>query len=582
MAIRKRSTNAAPPKPPKSVVAAGDSARTVPPESRKKVVVPVDSTIAAQSGTPMAVIAPVESKTTRPRKAPKKAAAPVETTADPAKPYPITTPNGEQVSIVHLVAELAPFARTGGLGEAVANLALQQVRSGQNTSIIMPLYRQVRSVVDDFVPATEEFSVVVGSRREQAQLFESASLRARVSEGKPRVYFLANSYYFDRDGIYGDSAGDYGDSARRWSHFSLAAITALPQVTKAPVMLHAHDWHAALAPAYHRTYNTERDFYRKTWTTLTVHNGGFQGHFPAATMADVGLPWEFYNHHMFEWHGRMNFLKGGSACADVVTTVSPTHAHELRTAAGGFGLHEHFIAMRERFVGILNGIDTVDWNPASDPHIEANYSLRNLSGKRKNKAALQRLFGLPERTGMPVIGMSARMVSQKGLDLILGSPRFLSLDAQYIFLGQGEQRYVEILNELAHRAPERIGVQTRFTAKQEHQLLAGADMIVMPSQYEPCGLTQMRAQRYGALPVARKVGGLADTIEDNVTGFLFDEYTQADFIAACARAIDHYRHPQTWTAMLREAMTRDFGWDRSESRYRDLYRRAIASPRWRR
>ncbi|MGH7694727.1 MAG: glycogen synthase, partial [Gemmatimonadaceae bacterium] len=235
-----------------------------------------------------------------------------------------------------------------------------------------------------------------------------------------------------------------------------------------------------------------------------------------------------------------------------------------------------------RFIGILNGIDNTDWDPATDPHIAANFSRDSLSGKRKCKAALQRLFGLPQRPGTPIIGMSARMVAQKGLDLILGSPRFLSLDAQFLFLGQGEKRYVDVLTELAQRAPGRIGVQTRFTVEQEHRLLAGADMIVMPSQYEPCGLTQMRAQRYGTIPVARRVGGLADTIDDNITGFLFDEYTHLDFIHACARAIDHYRHPQTWTAMVREAMSRDFGWQHSEAKYREVYRRVIESPRWRR
>jgi starch synthase len=504
--------------------------------------------------------------------------------APPAEPaqYPLLTPAGEPVSVVHLAAELAPFARTGGLGEAVANLALYQVRAGIKTSVIMPMYRQVHDVVKDFVPVGEAFTVMVGPRQEYARLYESAALRDRAKEGKPRVYFIDNKLYFDREGIYGDKYGDYGDNARRWSFFALAALTALPQVAEAPVMLHAHDWHAALAPAYLRAYDAGRPFYRKTWSTLTVHNAGYQGHFPTDTMPDIGLPWDFYNHHMFEWHGRVNLLKGGMACADMVTTVSPTHAHELRTAAGGFGLHDHFIVMRDRFVGILNGIDNTDWDPATDPYIAANYSVHALGNKRKCKAALQNIFGLPQRPGTPIIGMSARMVAQKGLDLILGSPAFLSLDAQFIFLGQGEKRYVDILRELAARAPGRIGVQTNFTVEQEHRLLAGADMIVMPSQYEPCGLTQMRAQRYGALPVARRVGGLADTIDDNTTGFLFDGYTQTDFIHACARAIDHYRHPQVWTAMMREAMSRDFGWHNSEVRYRDLYRRAIAAPRWRR
>ncbi|MEO7965381.1 MAG: glycogen/starch synthase, partial [Gemmatimonadaceae bacterium] len=380
-----------------------------------------------------------------------------------ARTYPLVTTDGQPVSIVHLTAELAPFARTGGLGEAVANLALQQVQAGLTVSIIMPLYRQVREVVSDFVPATDPFTVTVGSRVEEAQLFESQKLRDMGSADKPRVYFLANSYYFEREGIYGDSSGDYGDNARRWAHFSLAALNALQLVATAPLLLHTHDWHTALAPAYLRAFYGGHPFYRHVNNVVTVHNAGFQGHFPTETMTDVGIPWEFYNVDMFEWYGRMNLLKGAMACADAVTTVSPTHAHELRTPAGGFGLHEHFVAMRERFVGILNGIDNDSWNPATDSEIEAHYSPARLAGKRRCKTALQRHFNLPERSGTPIIGMSARMVAQKGLDLILGSPRFLSLDAQFVFLGQGERRYVDILTELAHRAPGRIGVQTRFT-----------------------------------------------------------------------------------------------------------------------
>lgn len=509
------------------------------------------------------------------------APAPAEGVA--ARSYPLQTPGGQPVSIVHVVAELAPFARTGGLGEAVANLAKAQARAGLQVALIMPLYRQVREVVSDFVPASDPYFVQVGPRAEYARLFESQALRDRAGAGVPRVYFVENEYYFGgREGIYGDARGDYGDNDRRWAFFALASLNALPKVTQAPVMMHCHDWHTALAPAYLRAYEVGNEFFRNTWTVITVHNAGFQGHFPPQSMGDVGLPWEFFNHHMFEWYGKMNMLKGGMACADAVTTVSPTHAHELRTAAGGFGLHDAFVAMREKFLGIVNGIDNADWNPATDKHIAYNYSRAKLSPKKQNKLALQRIFGLPERPGTPVIGMSARMVAQKGLDLILGSPRFLSLDAQFIFLGQGEKRYVDILEELGALVPGRIGVQTDFTVEQEHRLLAGADMIVMPSQYEPCGLTQMRAQRYGTLPVARKVGGLADTIEDNVTGFLFDDYTQADFIAACARAIDHYRHPQVWTAMVKEAMGRDFGWEKSEVKYRELYRRAVHWPRWRR
>lgn len=499
--------------------------------------------------------------------------------------YPLVTPNGgEPVTVVHLAAELAPFARTGGLGEAVSSLAHAQASSGLTTLILMPLYRQAAEAAGDLEPVGEPFPVVVGPRTEEGRLYESRALKDNPRQGKPRILFVHNAHYFGREQIYGDGRGDYPDNHRRFAFFCLAALNALPAVATAPVLLHAHDWHTALAPVYLRAYDGAADhgFYRATSSVLTVHNAGFQGHFPPEAMTDLGLPWELYNYHQLEWYGRVNLLKGGMAFADYVTTVSPAHAHELRTPAGGFGLHDAFIELRERFVGIVNGIDQAEWNPETDPAITARYSRDNLAGKKRCKTALQRLFGLPQRARTPIFGMSARMVYQKGLDLILGSPRFLSLDAQFLFLGQGEKRYVEILTELALRAPGRIGVQTNFTSKAEHRLMAGADMIIMPSQYEPCGLTQMRAQRYGSLPVARRVGGLADTIEDGITGFLFDSFSTTDFLSACVRAIDHYNHPEVWQQMQREAMARDFGWERSEQKYLDVYRRVLASPRSRR
>jgi starch synthase len=485
------------------------------------------------------------------------------------------------VTVVHLAAELAPFARTGGLGEAVSSLAHYQALTGLTSIILMPLYRQVAQSTPDLEPVGDPFPVVVGPRTEEARIFESRALRTNPAQLKPRILFVQNAEYFDREQIYGDASGDYPDNHRRFAFFCLAALNTLPKVARAPIILHAHDWHAALAPVYLRVYDGEpgRELYRQTSSVLTVHNAGFQGHFPPEALAELGLPAELFNFAQLEWYGRVNLLKGGMAFADAVTTVSPSHAHELRTPAGGFGLHDAFLSLRERFVGIVNGIDQHEWNPETDPHITARYTREDLSGKKRCKAALQRLFGLPQRGRTPIFGMSARMVYQKGLDLILGSPRFLSLDAQFLFLGQGERRYVEILTELARRAPGRIGVQTDFTSKAEHRLMAGADVIIMPSQYEPCGLTQMRAQRYGALPVARRVGGLADTIEDGVTGFLFDAFSTTDFLNACVRAIDHYRHPEVWQEMQRAAMSRDFGWERSEQRYLELYRRVLTSPR---
>jgi starch synthase len=490
-------------------------------------------------------------------------------------PSPLRTDDGRLVSVVHVVAELAPFARTGGLGEAVKSLAEFQSASGIPTAIIMPLYRQVHSVAPNLEQVGEPFSVQLGPREEQARLWQITP--DRRSKGRPRVYFIDHAHFFDRPGLYGENGYDYPDNPRRYAFFALAALVAMKRVAaEPPVILHAHDWHTALASVYLRTYFMSDPYYRQVRTVLSVHNAGFQGQYPAQTMADVGLPWGLYTFRHLEWYEKMNFLKGGLTFSDMATTVSPTHAHELRTPFGGFGLHDTFIGLRDRFVGIVNGIDQRVWDPATDKQITSHYTAETLEVKKKCKASLQRVFGLKQRAQIPIFAMSARLTYQKGLELILGYNDYFALDAQYIFLGAGDPKYMEELTELAGRAPGRIACEFNFTDRLEHRLMAGADMCLMPSQYEPCGLTQMRAQRYGTIPVARRVGGLADTIEDGVTGFLFDGYTSEEFMNAAVRALDHYHDPDAWRNMQREAMSRDFGWERSEARYREVYRRALS------
>ncbi|MCE9601153.1 MAG: glycogen synthase [Gemmatimonadetes bacterium] len=500
---------------------------------------------------------------------------PTPTKASKASAQPavaLATSSGAPISVVHATAELAPFARTGGLGEAVRTLARFQAKAGIDVTIVMPYYGDVARKAPPVTPLGPPLQVPVGGRSEEVTLLE---LVRPVGPPSPRVIFVASPTYFGRDGIYGDAQGEFRDNARRYACFSLAVIEALPRISDGPVVVHAHDWHAALVPVYLRGLLAHDTRYARVGAVLSVHNAGFQGHYPAATMADLGLPWSLYTLHHLEWYGRMNLLKGGMSLADAVVTVSPTHADELRTEAGGFGLHDAFRELGARFIGIVNGIDQEEWDPATDTQIAARFSRDDLSGKAACKASLQRLFGLPKRARTPLVGMSARMVYQKGLDLIFGSG-FLTLDAQFVFLGAGEERYERALLDLARRAPDRLGVQLNFTDRLEHRLLAGADLCLMPSMYEPCGLTQMRAQRYGALPLARRVGGLADTIEDGVTGFLFDEYTSDDFLHGTARAVLAYRDAATFARMQREAMGRDFGWEHAEARYRDVYRFAAA------
>src|SRR5215212_1101475 len=511
----------------------------------------------------------------RPKRAPRRKGAPPPATPVVSVPSaPLTRPDGTPAPVVHLVPELSPYARTGGLGEAVASLAKYQAASGIPVTVIMPLYAAVRERTE-VRPLGPAFTLTVGPRTEAVRLFEPA---APHQIGTPRIVFVESEVYFDRPGLYGDEEGDYPDNALRYALFARAVLVSLPKILPhAPSILHAHDWQTALASIYLKTEFIAHPYYEGIRAVLSVHNAGYQGHFPEPTLTDIGLPISLYNSRQLEWWGRANILKGGLVFSDLVITVSPTHAHELRTEKGGFGLDGVFVALRDRLVGILNGIDQEIWDPARDTIIPRRFSADNLAGKKRCRLALQRATGL-SRWQAPIFALTARLVSQKGLDLIVGDPGYFAFDAQYVCLGHGEARYEAMLTELAERAPSRIAVKLDFTDEFEHLLLAGADMCLMPSQYEPCGLTQMRAQRYGTIPVARRVGGLADTIEDGVTGFLFDDYTPADFMRAAMRATDQYRETESWEEMMREAMSRDFGWERSAARYLSVYRRILGLP----
>lgn len=481
------------------------------------------------------------------------------------RPHP-----GREAHIVHLTAEYWPYIRTGGLGEAVRGIATFQALEGSGTSVILPLYQPIREGDYGLRPLGEEFHVQVGPRSERARLWEAT----KGTDG-PKVYLIENGEYFDRTGVYGEGGEDYPDNHRRFSFLAAAAVELLPRIAPNGILLHMHDWHTALAVVYLRALSGGDPYADRVATVLSIHNGGFQGHFPPEVLPEIGLPMQLYHMDVMEWYGRANILKAGLAFTDMVTTVSPRHAFELRTEAGGFGLHHTFLGLYDRLVGVLNGIDFRIWDPERDPDIPARYSMMDLSGKEKCKAALQEEYGLPQDPDRLLIGMVARMVAQKGMDLILGGRAIREAEAQFIFLGNGEPRYEEALENLAVAHPDRIAVQTDFSEDREHRVIAGADTLMMPSLYEPCGLTQMRAQRYGTIPLARRVGGLEDTIEDGNTGILFDDYSPDRLDWAIDRAITRYRNPSAWAYMMEHAMTQDFSWERVVNRYFGVYDRAF-------
>jgi starch synthase len=477
-------------------------------------------------------------------------------------------PGGPPPTVVHVAAEYAPYARTGGLGEAVRGLAEAQAAAGTPVVAFVPLYRSVREQAPDLAPLGRPIVVSLGYRDEEVRFFREVHAPPGV-----RVVFVDIPAAFARGGLYGEGGRDYADNARRFALFSRAVLDGIPRLVAGPVVLHAHDWHAALSLVYARRHPGVHARFHATPLVLSVHNAGYQGHFPPATLHECGLPPELFTPQHLEWYGRLNLLKAGLTHADAVVTVSPTHAQELRTPAGGFGLDGVFRALGDRLSGILNGIDQRVWDPAADAQLSAPFHRDALDGKARCKAGLQRSFGLPQRRRVPLFALTGRLVAQKGIDLILQSRLVWSLDAQFVFLGSGDPGYERGLTALAAARPRHVGVQLEFTDRLEHRLMAGADLFLMPSQYEPCGLTQMRAQRYGALPVARRVGGIADTVRDDETGFLFDDYHPGALDQAIARALARFADPPAWTARMRTAMAQDFGWERSAQQVAAVYAR---------
>jgi starch synthase len=472
--------------------------------------------------------------------------------------------------IVHLTAEYWPYIRTGGLGEAVRGIATQQARLGHEAFAFLPLYAPIRESGCDLSPLGSSFQVQVGHRTEEGRLWEAPGCADGV-----RVLLVEHSEYFQRSGVYGDEGRDYPDNHRRFAFFSAAVLRALPTLVRHPVVLHMHDWHTAFAVIFLRVLMKGDPFAEGIASVLSVHNGGYQGHFPPETLPDIGLPMDLYHMDFLEWYGRANILKAGLKSTDMATTVSAGHAFELRTEAGGFGLHHTFLGLRDQLVGITNGIDYTIWNPLTDTAIPANYSSNDLEGKRVCKAALQEEYGLEVNPDRLLIGMVARMVAQKGLELVVDGGAVKRSDAQFIFLGAGEPRFTSALQELARAHPDGIAADPAFTEAGEHRVMAGADALLMPSLYEPCGLTQMRAQRYGTVPLARRVGGLEETIEDGVTGLLFDDFIPERLDWLIDRAVAWYRRPVAWSGLMREGMARDFSWEQVVTRYFAVYDRAL-------
>ncbi|MDP2604885.1 MAG: glycogen synthase GlgA [Deltaproteobacteria bacterium] len=466
--------------------------------------------------------------------------------------------------------EVTPFAKTGGLADVAGTLAVALEHLGHEVSLVMPAYRCVLRGGFALEGTSMRFSVPLAERNE-----EGAVLKAGLGKNIT-VYLVRADRYFDRDSLYGTSAGDYPDNAERFVFFSRAALEILRHN---PVdIAHCHDWQSALAIVFLKSQAERYPELASSHTVFTAHNLGFQGIFGQSEWPLLDLDRIYFSPQYLEFHSHVNFLKGALVFADKITTVSPTYAREILGAEQGFGLEEVLQGRADDVVGILNGVDYGQWDPAVDPWIAERYTESNLTAKRSCKRGLQGALGLPARDKTPLLGMVSRLTSQKGFDLVEKIfDQLMARDLQMAILGSGEERYEEFFRRAAKRFPKKVGVRVGFDEALAHQIEAGADVFLMPSLYEPCGLNQMFSLKYGTIPVVRAVGGLKDTVEDcdpeqeTGTGFVFGPYEPEALMAAVERALQSYGDKKAWTALRRRAMSMDFSWERSADAYSNLY-----------
>jgi starch synthase len=411
-----------------------------------------------------------------------------------------------------------------------------------------------------------EFDVPCGTNRRRVSVH-----RHEVPGTQVTVFFVDEPSLFDREGLYGGGLGDFPDNAERFSLFSRAVLETVSALELPVDVIHAHDWQTALIPVYLKSSAAARPELARIRTLFTIHNIAYQGIFPSHFMQVAALDWSLFNWKALEFWGQINFLKGGLVFADRLTTVSPRYSQEIQTEEFGAGLEGVLRDRAKDLSGILNGVDTEEWNPAKDGRIAAKFSAAHLKGKSACRADLRRRMGLPE-TAAPLFGVVSRLVEQKGIDLLAAVlADLVATESQVVVLGQGEDAIQRALVDAARRWPSHVAVRTVFDDALAHAIVAGADATIMPSRWEPCGLAQLYSQLYGAVPVVRRTGGLADTVRDGVTGFLFDPATPEALFAALRRTIEAFRKPAAWAPLVQECMKQDWSWDRSAREYAALY-----------
>lgn len=486
----------------------------------------------------------------------------------------------DRLKIAFITPEMAPLAKTGGLADVTGALPkfLSQ-ESHLEVAVWLPFYREIRN---------KNLKLKSAASNLRLNLFpdetkNTFSICEYQADGF-KVYLIQNDYYFDRDYLYGTPDGDYPDNGLRFAFFCLAALQSFKPLNWWPDLIHAHDWQSALTLAYLKHLLNKDDLYKNARSLFTIHNLAYQGIFPPEILGQAGLPDYLFNPEDMEFYGQVNYLKAGLLYAEAISTVSPTYSQEIQRPEFGFGLDGVLRKRSDRLFGILNGIDYQEWNPATDPALPAHYRPDALEGKSVCRQELLRAFNFEPAGQQPVIGLVSRLAGQKGFDLLVKSlDEILKRDFYLIILGTGEKQIQDMLIQAARKYPERFGLKIAFDDRLARLIYAGSDFFLIPSRYEPCGLTQMYSLRYGTIPIVRSTGGLKDSVEGfnpqrlEGNGFLFEKYETNALLAALDLALSFYRQEPYWPKLIDNAFKSDFSWKKSASSYYELYLKILSS-----
>lgn len=479
------------------------------------------------------------------------------------------------MKILFVAPEVSPFAKTGGLADVAGSLPRALRQLGHDVRIIMPYYKCVEESRNPLRKGRKSVETIIDGEVRKGLLRQSSL------DAVP-VYMIENREFFGRDGLYGTADGDFPDNAQRFGFFCRATLEFLRRLDFRPDVLHLNDWQCGLIPVLLRSQYKNDPFFNSIATLITVHNLGYQGLFPPEVLPSLQLDPELFSVKGMEFFGKISYLKGGLLFADMINTVSPTYCREIQTPELGFGFDGILHSRQSHLHGILNGIDPKQWDPAMSRALPASYDASDIKGKATDKRALQKELGLKIAAETPIACMVTRLDTQKGLDLVEDAwEALMQRDLQFVLLGTGEPKHMEFFTRLQERYPERVAIRLTFDDPLAHRIYAGSDIFLMPSHYEPCGLGQLIALRFGTIPVVRRTGGLADTVVDpqddvqNANGFLFDEASGAALVAALDRALALYPDTRAWRKLMRRGMTQDFSWTASAQKYLELYQKAL-------